>query len=736
MNSKGASSRKCRSWRCGRRPDFFANQAVLLAPDTPLEGLDWIPAKRAAALARLGLLTLADLLQHYPRRHEDRAGSSSFPRQETASPVCLWGNVAKTSHLRFRGGSGGWGGGGRVFEARLEMDESDVLSPTLVCRWFNAPYVGKLIATGDRLVVYGKIREKRGQLVLDHPEFEVVEDGGEDSLHFGRLTPVHPAGEGIAPKVLRELMFEALRRTDLSRMPSLLPEREESSTAVSGGAPVLSRAEAMRAIHFPASAEELAAARPRLAFEEFFGIQAILVSRREQMRRLSSAAKDAPGRLWEQVREALPFSPTRDQELAMEEIRADLARPEPMQRLLQGDVGSGKTLVALAAALHVIEAGWEAALMAPTQILARQHFETFRPLLEPLGIPIELHTGDQRETTALPLFTARNEAGRTFPRLLIGTHALLYEGANLGNLGLAVVDEQHKFGVLQRARLLERGEAPDLLVMTATPIPRTITQTLHGDLDVSILREKPPGRGRIITAIRPPAKLPDVTRFFLEQFEAGRQAYLIYPLVEDSEKLAVKSAGAEGKKWAAVFEPHRVGVLHGRLSAEEKEAIMRDFRRGDIRVLVATTVIEVGVDVPNASLMLIENAERFGLAQLHQLRGRIGRGVHKSYCVLMPGKQSPEILERLGVLEGSDDGFVIAEADLTLRGPGDLVGTAQTGLPPLLLGDLVRDGDLMSRARRLAVSIIQSDPALERPEHLPIREFLAHQRRRLQAAAG
>lgn len=699
----------------------------LREPSTPLESLEWMPAKRATALKRLGLLTLGDLLQHFPRRYEDRTGTPQFPNQETATAVCLWGTVAKTNHLRF----GGYGGR-KIFEARLEMEGADVLSPTLVCRWFNAPYVSKMIATDDRVVVYGRVREKRGQLVLDHPEFEVMEEGEENSLHFGRLTPVHPAGEGISPKVLRELMARALQETDLEKLPSLLPEGallEKGGAAVPSA--VISRTDALRMIHFPTSAQSLEEARPRLALEEFFGVQVILVSRREQMRRSPCGAKRAPGELWAGVRAALPFALTGDQERVIEEIRVDLERSEPMQRLLQGDVGSGKTLIALAAALHVIEAGREAVLMAPTQILARQHYENFCRLLEPWDIPVTLQTGEHRESSSLPLF--QRGVG---PALRVGTHALLYEGAGLENPGLVIVDEQHKFGVMQRARLLERGEAPDLLVMTATPIPRTLTQTLHGDLDVSILREKPPGRGRILTAIRPMKKLPDIIRFFREQFEEGRQAYLVYPLVEESEKLAVKSAVEEGKKWAGLLAPHRVEILHGRLSGEEKEAVMGRFRAGEVQALVATTVIEVGVDVPNANLMLIENAERFGLAQLHQLRGRIGRGAHKSYCVLLPGKETPEVMERLAVLEGSDDGFAIAEADLALRGPGDLVGTAQTGLPPLLLGDLVRDADLMTEARRLACEVFQHDPDLALPQHEPLRDFLQHQQRRLQAAGG
>jgi ATP-dependent DNA helicase RecG len=431
------------------------------------------------------------------------------------------------------------------------------------------------------------------------------------------------------------------------------------------------------------------------------------------------------------LHEALPFALTAAQQRAIGEIREDLASSRPMNRLLHGDVGSGKTLVAMSAMLLCVEAGYQAALMAPTQILAEQHYLNFRRMLDPLGVRVSLRTGARKEDAGdMPLFDP--EGGRAAggePQILIGTHALLYEGAGFSRLGLAVIDEQHKFGVMQRARLRAQGQAPDVLVMTATPIPRTLTMTLYGDLDVSTLDEMPAGRGRIVTAVRAVEKLPDAAKFVRGQLEEGRQAYIVYPLVEESARLEAKAATAEFEKWRELLAPMQCELIHGGVSPEGKDAAMERFRRGEAKALIATTVIEVGIDVPNATVMLVENAERFGLAQLHQLRGRIGRGGHKSYCILLAADDGEEAMEKLRTLERTNDGFEIAEADLRLRGPGDLLGTAQSGLPPLRLGDLFRDADLMKLARNHAFLIFERDPHLERPEHAGCRKLLAESRR-------
>ena len=691
-------------------------KSSLLHPDTPLTELIWIPRGRLMALTRLGLSTIGDLVRHYPRRYEDRRRFDRFPDNEMDRPVCLFGVATKTSLRRI----GGWR---RMFEITFEDESAGVFSQPLSCRWFNMPYMHKMIVVGQHLVIFGRPKKKGQKIVMDHPEFEAVDDDELTSIHMNRITPMHPAGDGVPPRLLRTLIFQALEQTDLAALPRLLPASD---------------AEALRDIHFPATFEQLEVARKKLVREEFFVIQVLLKARRTDWHRLSGVAKIAKGELLDRLLQTLPFSLTDSQTEVIAEIRRDLSAPQRMNRLLQGDVGSGKTLVALAAMLHAVESGWQAALMAPTQILAEQHYLNFRKLLGPLEIPIALRTADRNEDTApLPLFARAKDRGEHAPRIIIGTHALLYESSGLDDLGLIVIDEQHKFGVLQRAALIARGDSPDVLVMTATPIPRTLTQTLYGDLDVSTLREKPANRGVVITAVRDTAKLPEVIDFVKKQISRGRQAYIVYPLVDDSDKLAVKSASAEFEKWKPLVAPFPVGLLHGRMTPDEKEQVVAQFRAGHLAALITTTVIEVGVDVPNANIMVVENSERFGLAQLHQLRGRIGRGEHKSYCILLHDPKTEEpALEKLAVLEKTLDGFEIAEADLRLRGPGDLLGTAQTGLPPLKLGDLFRDAELMKESAALAASIFAEDPELQKPVHRALRAFLAQSAAKITASVG
>src|SRR4029434_1452854 len=457
-------------------------------------------------------------------------------------------------------------------------------------------------------------------------------------------------------------------------------------------------------------------------------MQLSVSARRSELTHQPGAAHCGSGELMKRLQGSLPFPLTNAQKRAIEEIRADLASLRPMNRLLHGDVGSGKTLVALSAMLLCVESGHQAALMAPTQILAEQHYLNIRRLCEPLGLRVALRTSSRREESRA--FELTMDSSTTTAHIIVGTHALLYEGAGFTRLGLAVIDEQHKFGVLQRARLREQGTTPDVLVMTATPIPRTLTMTVYGDLDVSTLDEMPKGRGKIVTAVREERKLPEAVQFIREHLEAGRQAYIVYPLIDESEKLEAKAAAAEYEKWRDLLAPHTCELLHGRVLPEEKEAIMERFRTGKTKTLIATTVVEVGIDVPNANLMLIENAERFGLAQLHQLRGRIGRGGHKSYCVLLTGAKADEAAkEKLAIFEKTTNGFEIAEHDLRIRGPGDILGTAQSGLPPLKIGDVFRDAELMKLARNAAFLLFERDPQLERPENRSYREGLAQTRR-------
>jgi ATP-dependent DNA helicase RecG len=704
--------------------------------------LDWIPRPKLLALRRLGIETVEDLLTHFPRRHEDRHQFPHFPREESDIPICLCGEVVKTSVRRF----GGWK---KIFEATLEESSPNALSEPLVCRWFNLHYVQKMIATGQRLVVFGKPRLRGKRICMDHPEFEVIENDEEISIHFRRITPIYPGTEGLSQRVLRSIIYRLLNEIFSAPLETLLPADLATGE----------RGDAIRAIHFPETWEARDAAREHLVLSEFFAMQMLIASRRSDSSIRMGDAHCGLGALLDKFLEALPFQLTGAQSKVIAEIRRDLAARQPMNRLLQGDVGSGKTVVAIAAMLLALEARYQAAFMAPTQILAEQHYDVLRCWLEPLGVRLALRTAARQEDNALlPLFARGDVAGdyrkeSSFrrdaetstrdvratqadalpgdtPHIIIGTHALLYESVSFSNLGLVVIDEQHKFGVAQRARLTAREPAPDVLVMTATPIPRTLTMTVYGDLDVSVIDEMPGNRGKVITAVRDVSKLGEVLRFVRGQLEAGRQLYVIYPLIDESEKLDVKAASAEYELWRERLHPYRCELLHGRIPAAEKQDTMARFRRGETKALISTTVIEVGVDVPNATVMLVENAERFGLAQLHQLRGRIGRGEHKSYCILLTSDQSKETSAKLAVLERTNNGFEVAEADWDLRGPGDLLGTAQSGLPALKIGNLKTDAGLMRRARAAAMSIFEADPRLELPENQRFRRLIVEQQGR------
>src|SRR5262249_17167325 len=445
----------------------------------------------------------------------------------------------------------------------------------------------------------------------------------------------------------------------------------------------------------------------------------LIASRRFESSARTGQAHCGSGALLDKFVKRLPFELTAPQRKVISEIRSDLVANYPMNRLLQGDVGSGKTVVGIAAMLLAVESGYQAAFMAPTQILAEQHYEVLRNGLEPLSVHIALRTAArQEESGPLPLFS-----GDAPNQIIVGTHALLYDSVSFSNLGLAVIDEQHKFGVAQRARLTAREPAPDVLVMTATPIPRTLTMTIYGDLDVSAIHSKPGNRGKSVTAVRDTSKLGEVLSVLRTQLEKGRQLYVIYPLIDETEKLDAKAAAAEYKLWHERLHPFRCELLHGRIPAPDKQQIMDRFRRGETTALISTTVLEVGVDVPNATIMLIENAERFGLAQLHQLRGRIGRGEHDSTCILLSSSQAKDTSAKLAVLERTTNGFEVSEADWELRGPGDVLGTAQSGLPALKIGDLKRDASLMRRARAAAISIFETDPRLERPENQRFRRL-------------
>ena len=664
--------------------------------ETPL--VEAAPQNQLKLLSRLGLETVGDVLSHYPKRHEDRTRFDQFPNSEMEKPVCICGIVRKTNLRRF-------GGFKKMFDAVIEADEASILSSPITLRWFNLHYVQKMIAVGQRIVVFGRPRVRGKLLCIEHPEFEIIEDASDEqdaSLNLERIVPIYPATEGMTQRAFRKLVDSLLTR--LEPLADLLPD----------GLSETGRDRALRNIHFPPDAESLEDARRHLVLTEFFSLQLQVARRRSQTHALPGAPHCGTGKLLGRLLHGLPFPLTGAQERVIREIRVDLAAPHPMNRLLQGDVGSGKTFVAMAAILLAIEAGFQTALMAPTQILAEQHYLNFTQLLKPLGIHVALRTSARREgSESLPLFSRVDSDS---PQLFIGTHALLYDSVEFSNLGLVVIDEQHKFGVLQRAKLISRRPTPDVLVMTATPIPRTLTMTAYGDLDVSILDELPPGRGRIKTDLREEGTLKDSSKF-KSYLAAGNQAYVVCPLIDEGEKSDAKAATQEYEKWSAFLHPLKCELLHGRIPPEEKDAIMRRFRANETQVLVATTVIEVGIDVPNATVMIIEDAEKFGLAQLHQLRGRIGRGAKTSFCILLTRSKDPAALEKLRMLAATTDGFAIAEADLHLRGPGDILGTAQSGLPPLKIGNILQDRDLMLLARQSAMELVSKDPHFELPEN-------------------
>ena len=665
-----------------------------LSLESPLEetGLIRQDKKTREALSKLGLATVFDALTHYPRRHEDRSHFDRFPENPMEVTVCLH-VVVTDCRVYF-----GKGKSRRCFEATVESVGGDILGNRIVLRWFNVSYLQKVIAVGHELVLFGQPKMSGRRLVIDHPDFEIVEAGDTGSdAHMGRIVPIYPLCSGLSQNTLRGIVHGLLERIDDDAIPDWLP---------TGSGDGLSRAEAIRTIHYPISMEAIEPSRRLLALEELAQMQLILLRRRNEERSKGGKSHCGSGELLERFLEGLPFRPTKAQLRTIAEIREDLDAPVAMARLLQGDVGAGKTLVAAASILLTVEAGFDAALMAPTQILAEQHFLNFRETFDALGLEVRLITGAREEESEMPLFSSAKGDFRR-GKLTIGTHALLHGRAVFENgLGLAVIDEQHKFGVAQRQALIDQGDFTDVLIMTATPIPRTLALAFYGDLDVSILDELPEGRGKIVTGIRLTTQTEDAASFVKSQLDLGRQAYIVYPLIDESESSSVAAATVEFEEWKKRLPGRSVALLHGRMAGDEKEAVMERFRSGHADVLVATTVIEVGVDVPNASVMLIYHAERFGLAQLHQLRGRIGRGKHKSFCVLMIPPDQSEARARLKILEETRDGFRIADEDLRLRGPGEVLGHEQSGLPDMNFPEYLGDARLVEEARQIAVVML------------------------------
>ena len=680
------------------------------AADTHLATCVKPNASQRAGLEKLGLHDLADLWTHYPRRHEDRHHSKEFPVTASATPVAIDARIHAVNVRHF-------GRTRSMCEVLLVPAATPDADARITARWFNLPWLHKSIHAGDRLFAYGKIKQVKARLFLDHPEIEVVESADASGLHSGRLTPIYPLTAGLKQKFLRGLIHKVVMGDDhpVPALPPLLPTSLHARAAALLGMPWLDDLTCRRHLHFPDSAADLEAARTQLALAEFFRLQLAVAARRRDVLDSPTLPRCGRGAMLAAWAKSLPYELTEAQKRAVRAIRADLKLPRPMHRLLQGDVGSGKTAVAMAAITLAVESGCQAAVLAPTQILAEQHFLTFARWLAPLGIHVALRTGARDEST-----TATNTDR---PDLIVGTHALLFDGARdlFHDVGLLIIDEQHKFGVAQRARLLDRTPRPHVLVMTATPIPRTLAMTLYGDLDVTILDELPPGRGEILTVVRANPKPDKLTSFLRGILAAGQQAYIVHPLVEESAKQDAKAATTGFAEWQARLPEFRMALLTGRTPAAEKDTIMADFRAGAIHVLATTTVIEVGVDVPNATVMIIHDANRFGLAQLHQLRGRVGRGSHKSYCILLTGKDAADQAARLDILTTTSDGCVIAEEDMRQRGPGDALGTAQSGLPGLSTPSiaLLTDTRMIAAARAMADDLLDIDPTLVHPDNQP-----------------
>ena len=730
----------------------------MLEPSTPVQFVKGIGPRLAEILAAKGLNTVDDLLHYLPFRYEDRLNPRSVAELRPGEMATVIAEVRNTGLFRTRRMP--------IFQLTVGQGRN-----RLKCLWFNATYLQNRFQAGQMLALYGKVEQDRdGELQIIQPQFEILgdvyEEGGADdaekkaaaSLEIGRIVPIYEStGQGkLTPRWFRRIIRTALDNLGPDG-PDPIP------AAVRAHLSLIAPREALAKVHWPDAGEsftDLQSSRTpahiRLIFDELFFVELGLeLKRREQRARTGVAFQTGVG-IREAIKKILPFHPTTAQKRVLKEIVTDMQEPFPMRRLLQGDVGSGKTIVAFQAAIIAIENGYQVALMAPTEILAQQHYFSARQILEKAGYKIVLLTGslEQDRKRAIRRHIAQGNA-----QLVIGTHALIQESVEFESLGLVIVDEQHRFGVMQRLKLMQKSEEeskevgtglrpvqaeqssvappePDVLVMTATPIPRTLALTLYGDLDVSVLDELPPGRTPVVTRAVTDERAPEVWDFVRKQVKAGHQAYVVYPVIEENEERELKAAQQMFRQLRdKIFSDLHVGLLHGRLDPAEKEHIMREFQKGDIDVLVATTVIEVGVDVANAAIMVIEHADRFGLAQLHQLRGRIGRGAAKSYCILMyGGKVSEEGQRRLDAMVQTNDGFQIAELDLELRGPGEFFGTKQAGIPSFRVANIIRDRQLLEAAKLEAAFVLSGpNPEISQEE---IDRALKHMRTRWALSYG
>jgi ATP-dependent DNA helicase RecG len=673
-------------------------QTPALDFSTPLQYTKGIGPARAKALEAKGLHTVEDLLFYMPFRYEDRSNLKPIRELAPGEMATVVGRVLGIHSKSLRRGT-----------KLVEVAFTDGSGGSLTAKWFHGGWIADAFRPGMMVALYGKVEVESytRSLAMVHPEHETLEEdpaSADAALHTGRIVPVYTAIGKVSTRMLRKYVH-----TVMEQLPAMRDALPKSVREPLKFPPFW---EALRESHFPSNGADLralnrfrSAAQYRLIFEEFFWLECGLMLKRRRARKEPGISFSLNDGVREQIKKMLPFKPTGAQKRVLGEIAADMKEPSPMLRMLQGDVGSGKTLVAAEAAIIAMENRYQVAVLAPTEILAAQHHLYFRKLFQPLGYEVLLLTGSDsaREKKQKKLLIEQGLA-----KVVVGTHALLEEDVAFQRLGLVIIDEQHRFGVMQRLQLMRKGITPDVLVMTATPIPRTLALTLYGDLEVSVIDEMPAGRKPIITKAVPESHIEQVWSFVRQEVDAGHQAYVVYPMVEESETAAKKAAEQMALHLQRdVFPDLQVGLLHGKLKADEKEQAMDRFKRGETQILVCTTVIEVGVDVPNATVMVIEHAEQFGLSQLHQLRGRVGRGGAQSYCVLVHSRLGPEAEQRLRCMVETTDGFRIAETDLQLRGPGELFGTRQSGLPAFRFGDLVRDHDILEHARSQAATFLE-----------------------------
>ncbi len=666
----------------------------------PVQYVKGVGPRRSELLAKLGIRTVKDLFYHFPVRFEDRSRIVPISDLETGGNAVVKGVVeARGLTKSYRGY--------KILKVAVSDDTGIVYAV-----WFNQPYLEKFFSAGSEVILSGKV-DFDGDFQIVNPAFEVV-SGENELLQAGCIVPIYPLTKDVYQKQLRRMLKEAFRK-----FGSSLEEYLPADILQKNNLPGLP--EALEKIHFPESEDDWARARRRLIFDEFFMLQLMLALRKQGREGGDGISHAAGGDLAGRFIRSLPFKLTAAQERVIKEIRSDMGRPAPMNRLVQGEVGSGKTVVAVASLLSAVEGGFQGAVLVPTEILAEQHFISMQKFLMPLGIKTALLVGSQSGKMRKELLS---EIAEGEVDIVIGTHALLEESVSFGNPGIIVIDEQHKFGVDQRDALVRKGcGRSDLLMMSATPIPRSLALTAYGDLDVSTIGEVPSGGRRVRTYHVPDSRRAFMYSFIKQEIGKGRQAYFIYPVIDESEKLSLRSAVRMAGELKEVFSGCSVGLLHGKLNAREKEEEMQKFHDKETDILVCTSVVEVGIDVQNASVMVIEHAERFGLSQLHQMRGRVGRGSHPSYCFLAGDTSGEDAARRLEVLAGTSDGFKIAEEDLEMRGPGQFLGTRQHGMPELRLGNIASDMELLQAAREEAFRLVSSDPGMESDENRRVRRF-------------